>query len=63
MNIKVSMVIMSHLSDIQEDISNVRNRVDFIKFMVMKYKNTETEIDADVEYDLFISKFPEKKFV
>lgn len=63
MNIKVSMVIMSHLSDIQEDNSNMRNRVDFVKFLVMKYKNTETEINAEEEYELFISKFPEKKFV
>ena len=52
---KASLVIMSHLSDIQEMSSNtqVRDKINFVKFLLMKYSNVSTAIDADEEYQKF----------
>lgn len=64
---RVSMVMMSHLSDVQELMGlggNPKlqsNRIDFVKFLMLKYKDTSTEIDPDAEYALFIEKYPNKK--
>lgn len=52
---KASLVIMSHLSDVQEMSSNtqVRDKINFVKFLLMKYPNVSTAIDADEEYQKF----------
>jgi len=66
MKTKVRIVMMSHLSDVQEGgnmpIAWKSNRIDFVKFLMLKYKDTDTEIDADAEYKLFIEKYPNKEF-
>lgn len=67
---KVSSIIMSTLSDVQEllpmnlDGNPVlqSNRIDFVKFMVMRHKDISEEICAEDEYKAFIEKFPRKKF-
>jgi len=55
---KVSMVIMSHLSDVQEsmvfadkDMDNTR--INFIKWLILKYKNVDTLINPDKEFQQF----------
>lgn len=66
MKIKVRIVMMSHLSDVQEGgnmpIAWKSNRIDFVKYLMLKYTNTDVEIDADEEYKLFIEKYPNKAF-
>lgn len=56
----VQMVIMSHLSDIQEAVTLkgqaevIKDRADFCKYLLMKYPNTSEElIDADKEYKAY----------
>lgn len=56
MKVKVRLVMMSHLSDVQmflltDDTAN--ERLDFVKFLLLKFPNTDTEIDADAEWALF----------
>jgi hypothetical protein len=64
--VKASIVIMSHLSDAQEltglikptvkhdVLSNVINRhINFAKFLLLKYRDTNTYINADKEYAEF----------
>ena len=64
MKLKVSMIILSHLSDVQEMIQGNGNpdytnlRINFVKYLVLNYKNTDTEIDPDVVYKEFIAKHP-----
>lgn len=62
METKVSMIIMSHLSDIQEgdysmgenNVEYLRNeRINFIKWLVLKYPDTRVEIDPNAEYAEF----------
>ena len=57
--VKVSLVCMSHLSDIQEMVISenkpdyIVSRVNFVKFLLMKYRNTETLINPDKEFEDF----------
>ncbi len=55
MKVKVRLVMMSHLSDVQmgllPDIAD--ERLDFVKFLLLKFPNTDTEIDPDAEWQLF----------
>lgn len=62
------MVIMSHLSDLQTGhVENPSHRINFIKFLLMKYDKVKNEnvldryfeIDADADYAEFCMKFPE----
>lgn len=59
--IKVRMVIMSYLSDVQESLTSVyfrdtnRTRINFAKWLLLKYPNTDQEIDPDVEYRLYLT--------
>ena len=56
MPVKASMVIMSHLSDIQEiSDQETRQKINFAKFLLLKYKNTDTEIDPNKEWSEFKS--------
>jgi len=57
----VRMIIMSHLSDIQEEIGTskpaqgfyMREKLNFVKYLLMRYTDTTTEIYADVEWTRF----------
>lgn len=56
MNIKASIVVMSHLSDIQECLSSIPmgKRINFIKYIILDCKGDLTqEIDADELYAKF----------
>ena len=66
MKTKVSLIMMSHLSDLQVhtawhhgnfDPKN-RHRINFIKYLVLNYPNTEIEIDSDTVYSEFKTKHP-----
>lgn len=61
MKVKASLVMMSHLSDIN-DIPFSENershRINFIKFLLLKFNNTDTDIDPDAEYKLFKTAHP-----
>ncbi len=62
MKLKVSIIIMSHLSDVQTDIfahKENRHKLNFVKFLVLKHKDTSVEVDADAEYSEFKQKHPE----
>ncbi len=74
MKLKVKMIIMSHLSDVQELQANthrrleavfscegninqqINNRINFAKFLLLKYPDTNIEVDAEEEYKLFTEK-------
>jgi hypothetical protein len=60
MKLKVSMIILSHLSDVQEDLTSpqTKTRINFVKYLTLKYTNTDTEIDPDIVYKEFIAKHP-----
>lgn len=65
---KVKMIIISHLSDIEETEGlnltpkkEIRKRINFIKYLVMKFPNTNEIIDVDKEFDLFLEKHPQFK--
>lgn len=59
MKVKVSRVIMSNLSDAQENLflSNkdryINNPINFAKFLILKYSNTNTEVNPDAEFSEF----------
>jgi hypothetical protein len=58
MKVKVSMIILSHLSDIQEDLTapQTNTRINLIKYLTLRYTNTDTEVDPYVVYKEFIAK-------
>jgi hypothetical protein len=71
MKLKVRMIIMSHLSDSQEltglikpDVSHevlsgrINHHINFAKYLLMKYPDTNVEVDADLEYEEFQKKHP-----
>ena len=66
MKLKVKMIIMSQLSDVQETVgdyhptilSNNRQKLNFAKYLLMKYPDTNVEVDADLEYEEFKKKHP-----
>lgn len=52
MKIKVSMAIMSHLSDAQElmmigGIAQANEHINFAKRLVLKYANTDEEVSTE----------------
>lgn len=58
LKIKVRIIMMSHLSDIQEgfgsmDSNEFNNRVNFVKWLMNKYDDLNTEINADIEWEEF----------
>lgn len=62
MKIKVKMVMMSHLSDVHEEIggnfistSTIKMKVEFVKWLILHFKDMETEIDADAEFRKFMN--------
>ena len=62
MKTKASMVVMSHLSDLQETLSMnttdvvIMNRdINFVKWLILKYKgNLNKEIDVDTLWKEFV---------
>jgi hypothetical protein len=65
---KARLVIMSHMSDVQESLGiegkeTVRQndiRINFVKFLILKYgENLNVEIDPDEEYEIFKYKHAE----
>lgn len=68
MILKVKMIIMSHLSDVQDtlgfsdysqsEIKDQRHRLNFAKFLLLKHPNTEVEVDPEVEAEEFEKKHP-----
>jgi hypothetical protein len=62
--LRVSMVMMSHLSDISEglmDRKELRQRSEFLKYLIIKYKNLEEEIMVDEVFRNFLEKYPQFK--
>lgn len=62
MEAKVSMVIMSHLSDLQgHEVSmspkERQLRFNFVKYLIMEFKDTDTYIDPNKEFMNFQIKF------
>ena len=60
---KVSLIIASHLIDIQEiiagnDNSFINHKINFVKYLVMNYKDTSVEINPNEVYTEFLEKFP-----
>lgn len=55
------MIIMSHLSDLQEEFGTskpaqafyFKEKLNFVKYLLMRYTDTSTEIYADVEWTRF----------
>jgi len=59
MKIKLRTIIMSHLSDAQEEISmgyaknGTIHNINFVKYLLLTHVDLNTEIDADYEYGQF----------
>lgn len=55
MKTKAIIVVMSHLSDIQENISdvNVDEKINFVKFILLHVNNLNQEIDANEMWEKF----------
>lgn len=60
MYIKVKIVIMSHLSDIQANPTGEANntKLNFVKYLILGYNDTNELIDADFEFGLFCKQHP-----
>ena len=66
MEIKAQIVIMSHLSDIQEMQNNlhgsnekdINHKINFVKFLIQRYPNTLDTLDPDKNYEDFKKKHP-----
>jgi len=64
MIVRVSMVIMSHLSDLADitfDFSEKRDRINFVKYLILKYPDTTFEVNPDIEYEDYQSYFNRNK--
>ena len=58
MEVRVSIVIMSHLSDIQDGgLRGNEWKINFVKYLVSKFPDTSVEIDADEVFEEFSKKF------
>jgi Trp operon repressor len=61
MEIKAQIVIMSHLSDIQEgnlSQKEINHKLNFVKFLIQRYPNTLDTLDPDKNYEDFKKKHP-----
>lgn len=53
---RLSMIIASHLSDIQTgllDAKDVNNKLNFVKYLVSRHSDLKSEIDEDKEWEEF----------
>lgn len=63
--VKVKIVIYSHLNDLmmnKEDL-NFKTRMNFVKYLINKFPNTEVEIDPNKEWDNFLLSTETPKYV
>ena len=56
--IKVSIVILSHLSDVQamigsNEVEGINERLNFVKYLTITYENNKSEINPDVVFEEF----------
>jgi hypothetical protein len=60
MNVKVKILIMSHLSDVQEvpNLIENQNKLNFAKYLVMVYSDTNVYVNADTVYNEFKELYP-----
>lgn len=59
--VTVKMVILSHLSDVQDghhvlSDKEQQDMLNFVKYLVMNYPNNKVEIDENKVYDEFVGK-------
>lgn len=60
----VKMIIMSHLSDLQEEIGTSKpaqafymtQKLNFVKFLLTRFPDTTVEINADEQWESFTTK-------
>lgn len=61
------MVMMSHLSDVQEEMGldrpgqtfYINEKINFVKFLILKFYDSNVEINPDVEWELFRKSRPQ----
>ena len=64
MQTTVRMIIMSHLSDVQEinllstPEKLVNTHINFAKYLLCKYNDINVKVDAENEFDLFCTANP-----
>ena len=67
MKIKLRTIIMSHLSDAQEEISmgyaknGTIHNINFVKYLLLTHVDLNTEIDAEYEYQEYNSAIHNKQ--
>jgi hypothetical protein len=63
MKAKARIIIMSHLSDAQHlTESNTKEanlRINFAKYLLLKFPNTDLEIDPEAEWEQFENTHPQ----
>lgn len=54
--IKLSIVLMSHLSDLQAEFisKNENNKINFVKWLILNNKDLSADIDADALWTEFM---------
>jgi hypothetical protein len=62
----VKMIMMSHLSDIQDmggamPHAEVRDRLNFVKYLILNFPDNNVEIVAEDEYEKYEKKHKKKK--
>lgn len=58
----IKMVVMSHLSDAQEEANGNKSlHINFAKFLIMKYNDLSKLIDPEKEWKEFIKRHPPTK--
>ena len=53
--VAASMIMMSHLSDVEEEQLNERQRehIEFVKYLILNVKNTDQEINPNEYWEKF----------
>ena len=54
MEVSVTTVIFSHLSDLQHNTKDLNTHVEFVKFLINKHLTQKVQIDPDAEYSEFL---------
>jgi hypothetical protein len=66
MIIRVNTIIQSHLSDVMVEMyldnkGNAPERLQFVKYLIVRFPDTKEEIDVDEIYDEFLAVKEEKR--
>jgi hypothetical protein len=66
MIIRVNTIIQSHLSDVMVEMyldnkGNAPERLQFVKYLIVRFPDTKEEIDIDEIYDEFLAVKEEKR--